>query len=213
MKSCRPVDRLLEAPGLTTVYGPAGAGKTSLALYAVKTACRTTGGEPGKCYYISTEGFQFLERAAKMGVDLEALLVSEAMDLLDLLDILHTGLSKPYMYRLVVVDSVNYAYRLMAGERQAYTLFSYILGFARRVSEKYALPFIATAQVHAKPGEESGRAELEAVGSKPLFFWSSQVIRLERRQDNRRILVVEKPGDSVEAEFEIREDGIEWLNC
>ena len=201
---CPAVEEALGGPGVATLYGEAGAGKTSLALYMSRLLCG-----PRPCYYVSSEGLGFLERASGLGIPLESLTVTEVFDLLDLAEALVGSPIPLYRYQLVVVDSVNYPYRRMVGEEGAYTLFSYILAYTYSLAERYASSFILTAQVHL--GGEEG---LEPVGRGALWMWSNVVARVERRGP-QRALVFEKPRslDGAEAVFEITEAGVVWLEC
>ncbi len=203
---CHVFDSFVEQPGLSTLYGEAGAGKTSLALHALKTMCGS-----GSCYYVSSEGLGFLERAVGLGIDLSRLVVSEAWDLLDLVEVVVAYSPRLRGHRLVVVDSVNYPYRRMAGEEEAFTLFSYILAYMRSFSERYAVPFLLTAQIHYGGGEGDG---LEPVGGSALRLWSRGLARVERTGvPGERRIIFEKPWEGLEAVFEITGRGVVWKHC
>ncbi len=198
---CKPVDELAQDSRVVLVYGEAGAGKTTLALYLLSLRC-------GSCIYVSTERLDFLKRLEGMGtLDLSRLTVYEAFDYTDFLDVLFY--SRLAMADAVAVDSIN-AYARGGEEPQLYTML--LAAALRQLSERLGILVVETAQVHFNP--ETG--ELEPVLGSALELWADTLIEVERRPGGRRLLKLKKPGASgwdyvVEAEITGR--GLQWLSC
>jgi len=194
VQPCRLLDRL----AARAVYGPAGAGKTTLALYMLSLRC-------GSCLYVSTERLDFLRRAEQMGLDLARLKVLEAVDYTDYGSLL-TYREMPLL-DAVAVDSVN-AFTRMGEEAQKYTML--LAAALRYAAEKWGLLVVETAQVHQDP--ETGR--LEPLLWRPLSLWADAVIEAERRPGGERVFRVQLPeGPAATLRARLTGRGIEWLEC
>ena len=197
--SCADALRFITSPSsFTLLYGPAGSGKTSLAIEAVKHACR------GHCLYASTERLDFLRRAEQANAPLDRMIVFLAVSADDFAA-LAVRRNLPLM-DIVVVDSIN-AFARDSEEAQLYTIL--LAAVLRRMTEDYSTPVLATAQVHAT---EEG---VEPVLARPLLEYSTLAGRLERA-GQRRLLELFNPhtGEALmTAEFRITSGGVEWLKC
>lgn len=189
-------------PGLKVFYGPAASGKTNLMLYFLKQFCRDD-----KCIYVSTEGLDFLKRGIEIGLNIAKIIVLEALDLLDLLNIIEEHVDEIISSKIAVIDSINAGYRRQASEKHSFELFNYILAKLRMIAEKYKANILCTSQVHEY-------AEgLEAVGMKAINLWASSIFRVIR-DDKGRLIMLEKPSTlQFTARFSIVKGGIVWESC
>jgi DNA repair protein RadB len=173
-----PIDKLLggglEIGAVTNVYGPAGSGKTNIALAACLRAKRAI--------YIDTEGSFSAERFGQLGGDrkkLQEIVIlephswEEQMKAVKDLETL-VKKSKP---EIIVVDSLVALYRLVLNEesfrfvnRQLATQYSILSKVARR----HNIPVLVTNQVYAK-GDD-----VELSSRTVARYWSKCLIELKR---------------------------------
>jgi len=190
---CKAIREKLLGPGVKLIYGEAGVGKTTLTLEVLSEACSN------RCLYITTERLDFLRRAAGMDIDLGRLIVYEAFDAEDFLEVV-THRQLPF-YDAVAVDSINsYAHE----GRAAYALTALLASMLYSVSERYGLLVVETAQVRWKPGEGVIPASLHAIG-----LWADTLIELTRREGGTRAARV----DGETYLYRITGEGVKWLNC
>ncbi len=195
--------RLLE-PGVTLVYGVAGAGKTALAIYAAELVCR----RGAHALYISTEGLDFLKRMDQVGVDPGCVLVREAYDLADLVEAVGEAeaLVSDTEVGVVIVDSVNAPYRTEVEVAEGFDTtkaFMYVVAALRALYLHAGVPVILTAQVHEVDGV------LEPVGMKLIAAWVDNVAVVEREAPGLRRL---RLAGGLECRFRIHGGGLEWLS-
>jgi predicted ATP-dependent serine protease len=177
------------------VYGESGVGKTTLALEIVREACT------GMCFYTTTERLDFLKRAVSMNVDLAKIVVYEAVDANDFLDILTYRLLP--RYDIVVVDSINnFIYEGVA----SYIITGLLAASLHAIAERYGLLVVETAQVRWKPGEG-----LQPAGSQALDLWADRKIELTFSENVDGARVARVDGETFE--YRIGREGIIWLNC
>ncbi len=187
------------------IYGEAGAGKTVLALEAVRTLCSR------QCLYITTEGLDFLKRAASIGINLRNLVVYEAFDLNDIVEALNMLLAfGNSSYKIIVVDSVNAPFRNEAVHPEAVLKLMYIVAALQSISAARNIPVILTGQVHSV---DNG---LEAVGINVMRPWLdciARVLRLEAK--GYRMIVFEECERKLPYTvccFRITSSGVNWLS-
>ncbi len=184
--------------GPVLVYGEAGAGKTNLALEALREAA----GRGSRGFYLSTEGRQYAARVAGLE-GFENVFFAEASSLEEQSRVLLAVI--PVLVRpddLVVVDTINALYRLEFEERAgAARIFAHIgaqMGILYQLSERGVYTLV-TGQVHGEGDEASGMWLVR--------FWARRIMRVERRGSLRRLV-----GPSGEEYwFEIAGRGIRWL--
>jgi predicted ATP-dependent serine protease len=189
-------------PGTVLVYGEAGAGKTVLAVEALKHRCRL-----GTCVYVSSEGTDFIKRLENVQAPFANILVKEVIDTYDLVDStieVEQLIDQGHTLRLIVVDSINATLRREAWSDDIARALAYVAASLHTVANVGGIPVILTGQVHAV---DEG---IEAVGLSIIAPWLDRVVRLEREAEGVRRLVVEDYG--FVCRFRIEDRGITWLS-
>jgi len=211
---------------ITTLYGPAGSGKTNLCMLAAISQAK----EGKKIVFIDTEGGFSVERLKQLADEsiLKNVLLwkatnfSEQQEIFNkLLDEVNSKLS------LVIVDSMVMLYRLELGNAREREDSEGIKGINRSmarqlrilsaIARKKEIPVIITDQVYSdfiKAKDEQGRKEEERevhmVGGDLLKYWSKCIIELKREKDRRKaILRKHRSLSEKEFSFYITDKGIE----
>lgn len=215
IKTGTPIDKLLdggiESDAITNVYGPAGSGKTNIAL-ASALACIESG---KKVIYIDTEGSFSFERFDQMGGD-EKTLKSILMlpvhtweEQNEKIASLEKIVEKDKSIGIVVVDSLVALYRLEMDDKNfavvnkqlatQYSIFS-------KIVRKHNIPVLVTNQVYNK-GDN-----VELTSRQIARYWSKTLIELKKLdKDNHRLAILRKHRSLPEGrsiEFEIVKDGL-----
>ena len=206
-----PLDKLLqggiEFGTVTNIYGPAGSGKTNIALSTLMN-CKN------KIIYIDTEGSFSLERFQQLGGDekkLKNIIFIEPENwqeqhfaIQSMNKIFHKE-----KIDLVIIDSMVALYRLeLSNEnfpsinRQLATQYSILSNIAR----KYSVPILVTNQVYSK-GDE-----IELTSRTIAKYWSKCLIELRRNErENQRTAILRKHRSLPEGrkiDFEITSKGL-----
>lgn len=184
--------------GVVSVWGEAGAGKTTLALMTAREHCKFD-----KCLYVTTEGLDFLKRATQLKLKLDNLIVFEAFSLEELVELVSAYTL--HVYPLIIVDSVNAPLRFYSLPSD-FTAFTYILSRLHMISRLFAVNVFLTLQVRV---EESSIAP---VGWKPIALYSNMIIRLSRFSPQYPGLRVALYDDRKEC-FMITSSGLEPTPC
>jgi DNA repair protein RadB len=213
------LDRFLgggyETDAITTVYGPAGAGKTNLAVLAAITAARAG----KKVIYVDTEGGFSVAR-------LEQLAVKDSRKVLERIIFLKPTtfeqqaraieqlkeLAASPKIGLIIVDTIGMLYRLERrfGDESSYE-FNRELGLQletlTEISRVREIPVLLVNQVYTS--FDTGQVAM--VGGDILKYTSKCLIELQQQPGGRRRAVLRKhrsmPADR-ELLFEIANDGL-----
>jgi len=191
------------------VYGRAAAGKTNFVLNVMKCTkeqwvnqCK----DSWSMVFINSESMDYTARLVQLGLTDDRIYVIDVLDQLSLISALMEALGavKTSKCALVIVDSVNSLYRFEASFNPlASEVFVQILELLELASKNVHV--IVTAQVHQE--EET----IELVGKAELGYWASIIIRIDKC-NRHRCLVVEKPENKVMRQlFVIDRTGIKWL--
>lgn len=213
---CGVLDKLLsgglDADCITTIYGPAGSGKTNLALLAAVTIAL----RGKKVIYMDTEGGFSVERLKQLCKDhahvLENVLFlrpttfQEQVEAFTKLKSLVTA-----KIGLIVVDSISMLYRLELGGEDAYDVNRALgkqLAALTEISRKKNIPVVLTNQVYSSFDE---REKVNMVGGDLLRYGSKCLVELQITPSNKRRAILRKHrslAPDKEAVFQIVENGI-----
>ncbi|MFO8015532.1 MAG: DNA repair and recombination protein RadB [Candidatus Woesearchaeota archaeon] len=198
---------------ITTVYGPAGSGKTNLCIQSMVEAVR--GGK--KIIYIDTEGGFSVERLRQI--------TDGYKDVLD-----NTLFFKPSSFEeqknvfdklkeivnekigLIVVDSISMLYRLELGKKEEVYHINRELGLhlsiLTEITRNRNIPVLVTNQVYSVFDE---RDKVNMVGGDIIKYSSKCLIELQKAHMNKRKLFIRKHRSLPESGgiiLEIQEGGI-----
>lgn len=208
-----PLDKLLdggiENDAITNVYGPAGSGKTNVALSTALGCAKSK-----KVIYVDTEGSFSMERFRQMGgteKEMKNILMfhvhgwteqhRKIQEIEKIIEKEKVG--------LVVVDSLVALYRLELDEKNyqkinkqlatQYSIFS-------KIVRSMNVPVLVTNQVYSK-GDE-----IELTSRQIARYWSKTLIELRKlERENQRVAILRKHRSLPEnktVEFEIKEEGL-----
>lgn len=217
---CGVIDELLyggyETDAVTTIYGPAGAGKTNLALLASVSAAR----QGKKVIFIDTEGGFSVVRLKQLAFDYKKVLerilflnpttfVEQCQNFEKLKSLLSGKIG------LVVVDTISMLYRLERKFGDDGHDFNRELGvqveYLAEITRKKNIPVLVTNQVYT--GFDTGRVNM--VGGDILKYGSKVLIELQMLNNGLRKAILRKHryiAGETEVLFRIVEKGIEKAN-
>lgn len=204
-----------ECDAVTTIYGPAGSGKTNLSLLAAINVAK----QGKKVIYIDTEGGFSVERLKQLTQDHEKVLdqiifftptsFTEQHKVIDGLKKMLKGVG------LIVVDTITMLYRLersMGGD--AVKEFNRDLGLQLRVlneiCRRQQIPVLLNNQVYSS-FDNPLRQEVKMVGGEMLKYASKCLLELKSLSAGKRKITLRKHrsvAGEKEAFFEIVQEGI-----
>ncbi len=177
------LDGGLEPDIITAFYGPAGSGKTNIALVASVAVARRN----KKVIFIDTEGGFSFERVKQLSGNL----FEEILRRIILMTPTTFQEQKKYIFMaydyvksnpesigLIVVDSISMLYRLELGDYEAREVNRELarqLQILAEIARKYNIPVLVTNQVYT-PFEE--KEKIEIVGGDLIKYWSKCLVEL-----------------------------------
>ncbi len=185
-----PLDKLLdggiESDAITNIYGPAGSGKTNIAISA-------TLANEKKTVYMDTEGSFSLERFTQLGgnekklkkiIFIETHLWGNQHEKIQNLSSILDGVG------LVIIDSIVALYRLELSNdnfqhmnRQLATQYSILSSICRKIN----IPILVTNQVYSIG--DTVELTSRTIGK----YWSKTLIELKKTErDNHRLAILRK---------------------
>ena len=199
---------------ITTLYGPAGSGKTNLCLSAMISAVNSG----KKVIYIDTEGGFSLARLEQMSKDyknlLDNVLVLKPMNFDEqkkVFDKIRAMANEKI--GLIIVDTISMLYRLerdkdegsvSIANRDLGLQFSYLTEIARKKN----IPVLLATQVYSSFDD---REKINLVGGDIVKYGSKCLMELQKAHKNKRVITLKKHRSLPEAEsviLEIREEGV-----
>ncbi|MFW5747098.1 MAG: DNA repair and recombination protein RadB [Nanoarchaeota archaeon] len=215
------VDSLLEGgfenDVITTIYGPAGSGKTNIVLNALTDQIS----KDKTVIYIDTEGSFSVERARQLCPKFK----EYARNLLFLkpttfeeqkfaFEKLEKAIAKKEDIAFIIIDSIAMLYRLEIGKNQdVYTINRELgvqLGRLTEIARKRLIPVLITNQVYAD-FDSTQKDAVKMVGGDLLKYSSKCLIELKKASHGVRVAVLKKHRsipEGKEAAFTIRSEGL-----
>ncbi len=219
---------------ITTIYGPAGSGKTNFCIMATASASR----HGGKVIFIDTEGGFSVERFRQLCNDseeskkaLENVMILKPTSFEEQWDAfgkLLKEIKSKNEISLIVVDGMTMLYRLLLAESkgdkdkidEVNSRLARQMRMLAEIARKQNIPILATNQVYYEfLSEEEIKAGKEKnalmVGGDIMKYWSKCIIELKNAR-GRRTAVLRKHRSLPEKalDFEIIDSGIKkkgWL--
>ncbi len=198
---------------ITTIYGPAGSGKTNLAMLCAINIARNG----KKIIYIDTEGSFSLDRLRQIALDYHKILgnmiflrptsfTEQRKDFEKLKDIINDRIG------LVIVDTIGMLYRIELGTNKDIYEVNRELGkqisYLSEISRKKQIPVILTNQVYA---DFENKEKVNIVGGDLLKYGSKCLIELQITPQNNRKAILRKHRsipEQKEITFKIVETGV-----
>jgi DNA repair protein RadB len=219
---------------ITTIYGPAGSGKTNFCMSAAVSQLK----RKKKVIFIDTEGGFSIERFNQIALENQSTLLENLLILKptsfeeqwkafgELLKELKND--KESKIGLIIVDGITMLYRLELAEakeekleenkrnniNEINSLLARQMRLLAEITRKKNIPVIITNQVYSKflsdeelkAGEEK---QVSMVGGDILKYWSKCIIELKNERGKRKaILRKHRYLPEKELEFEISNQGI-----
>jgi DNA repair protein RadB len=198
-------------PGIiTTIFGPAGSGKTTLCMLAA-IQCSSA----KKIIYIDTEGGFSAERlkqlagnaAIKNILILKPVNFDEQVKAIERLkEMVNDKIG------LVVVDTISMLYRVEISRRKepkpVYNELDLQISYLTEIARKNSIPVLVTNQVYADFDEKDA---VKMVGGDMLKYSSKCLIELVKFKNSRKAIIKKHRSivENREIVFEIKQDGIE----
>jgi DNA repair protein RadB len=202
----------LDSDTITTIFGPAGSGKTNIVLLTLKKAVE----DGKKAVFIDTEGGFSVERLKQLSSSHEKVMEN-------------TIVLKPTSFKeqnaafeklkkivnekigVIIVDSIAYLYRLeSAGEeiQEVNKALGKAIGDLNSIARKMKIPVLITNQVYSLFDD---RDKVNMVGGDLLRYGSKCLVELQITPENNRRALLRKHRSlpQKEAVFKIVEKGIE----
>ena len=203
---------------ITTIYGPAGSGKTLFCMHAI-IACIKDG---KKVIYVDTEGGFSVERFKQVDDDYDLLLKhvyflhptnfeEQKIVFEKLKNLLTTG-----KVGLIVVDSISMLYRLEIGKTDKIYEINKLMGqqisYLSEIARKKKIPVILTNQVYAD-FDSKEKDKVKMVGGDLLKYSSKCLIEMKKEEKMRKIVIVKHRSikENKEAVFDIVKEGIKLI--
>ena len=218
----KPLDELLgggiEHASLTNIFGPAGSGKTNIALISAVAAARAG----KKVVFVDTEGGFSPERLAQLcNVDdfervSKDILILEPSNFKEQQDVVTKKIEKIVEKEnigLVIVDSLVALYRLEMGNGghvDANKRLSEQLAYLSKLSREKNIPILITNQIYS---EFDNRGSIELVSRDVARYWSKCLVELLKLDDKgKRLAVLRKHRslpEGTQIQFTITGTGLE----
>ncbi|MCX6708106.1 MAG: DNA repair and recombination protein RadB [Candidatus Woesearchaeota archaeon] len=203
-----------EADAITTIYGPAGSGKTNLALLSAVEVAKSG----KKVIFIDTEGGFSVARLKQLLPDYKKLLdrfmflrpmsfAEQKQSVERLRELVNNKIG------LIVVDTITMLYRLQRSFKEDDNFnhdLSLQMVWLNEIARKHNIPVLLTSQVYSSM--DTNRVRI--VGGDILLYTSKCLLELESLHDGRRKLILRKHrsiAGEKEATFKIVEKGIQQV--
>jgi len=217
---------------ITTIYGPAGSGKTNFCILAAASQAK----KGNKVIFIDTEGGFSVERLKQILSDeyenaLENIILMKPTTFQEQWDAfgkLLKEIKSSKAISLIIVDGMTMLYRLELAEsredvkkvQEINSKLARQMRMLAEISRKHAIPVIVTNQVYSEFQTEEDfkkgiKKSVNMVGGDILRYWSKCLIELQNNNGKRKaILRKHRSLEEKELVFYITNSGIRkkgWL--
>ncbi len=207
---------------ITTVYGPAGSGKTNFCLLAAVSQAK----KGNKVIFIDTEGGFSIDRFKQISGEEESLsniLILKPTNFEEqkkAFDTLLKTIKTNTNVSLIIVDSMTMLYRLELSEKEGNKIkemnseLSRQLRTLAEIARNKNIPIIITNQIYysflSEEDFQSGKQrDANMVGGDVLKYWSKCLIELQNNNSRRKIILKKHRSlPEKEMEFLIDNKGI-----
>lgn len=191
---------------ITTIYGPAGSGKTNLCLIAAAKIAE----QGKKVIFIDTEGGFSAARLTQITNENVAsnILIYKVTDFKEQREAFNKLINNTKDIGLIVVDSIAMQYRLELGNAntekdiEKVTMINSALArqikIVNKIARKKQIPVLVTNQVYTNFDE---RDNIKMVGGDMLKYGSKCLIELQRENFGRKKAILRKHRSMPEKEF------------
>ena len=222
----------IEKDIITSIYGPAGSGKTLFCIHACISVVR----EGKKVIYVDTEGGFSVERLKQMDEDYDLILKhmtflkpttfeeqKEVFEMLKKYLVISDTQKNSNNFSnelkflttndigLIVIDTVSMLYRLELGKSDKVYPVNKELGqqiaCLNEIARKKNIPVLLTNQVYA---DFDVRDKVKIVGGELLKYSSKCLIEMTRLNNIRKFVIIKHRSipENLSCEFEIKEKGL-----
>ncbi len=199
---------------ITTIYGPAGTGKTCLSILTTVEVAKTG----KKTLYIDTEGGFSVDRMKQISPNYQELIKNimffKPTSFIEQMEVFEKLKQLPKdNVGLIVVDSIAMLYRLELGSSKNSDVYEVNrqlgrqIGYLTEVARKKQIPVIITNQVYS---DFEIKGNVKMVGGDILKYGSKCLIELKQTSDKNTATLKKHRSipQEKEAEYKIKEEGI-----
>ena len=199
----------IEAGSITLLYGEGGSGKTNICLQMAYNLIK----DGNLVVYVDTEGLSIDRIQQIFGDDslIKNLLVFSAHSFEEQMEKIGKAAKLAETNNrvaLLIVDSMTGFYRLRSDENYVRSELSKETEILLRMSRNIDIPVLLTSQVYA----DIGSGTIEMLGGHAMRHNAKTIIRLDKRNNGRRVAVIIKHRSMPEGKFanyRISESGVE----
>ena len=193
---------------VSTVFGPAAAGKTTVAMILSKFVA-----EEKKVYFLDTEGGFSVERFSQLGDDrlLKNILLMKPLNFLEQMKSVET-VTKNINDKigLIVVDTISALYRLEKSKnlKEVNNMLNLQLSWLTEAARRYNIPVLLTAQVYS---DFEGKDKVKIVGGDFIKYNAKCLVELTTEPRKAVIRKHRSLPENKEIEFKIVSEGFEKI--
>jgi len=202
----------LEKDTITTIYGPPGSGKSTIAFQYCNACIKNN----KKVIYIDTEGGFSAERLKQINpeINLENIIVFSPKSFEEQQKII-TNLNKEIKNSktvgLVIIDSLVMLYRLKLGgsPQKINSELGEQLRLLTEISRNFHIPILVINQMY----KDFDTQKNKMVGGNLIEYWSKTIVEIDKENDIKQIKLIKhkfkKSGEKKQ--FEINNNGIKEI--
>jgi len=196
---------------ITTLYGPAGSGKTNLCLIAAANLAK----QGKKVIFIDTEGGFSVERLKQLTSEkiMNNILLLKPTNFTEQREAFDKLLENLKNAGLIIVDGISILYRLERGEAATAKNDEKVqdinralvrqLRILNEIARKKEIPILVTSQVYSDflDSGDNREKQIHIVSGDILKYWSKCLIELQSLGNNKKKAILRKHRSLPEKEF------------